>query len=116
MGRIIVEFDHPQSVSWMVYEVEECACARTQEVSVEVSPDGGRTYRQMLVPEYTFSRDLVPRQNYRQVKKQKELSRKARQLEKQQRRTARPDGSGEVVTSLHDPPAGPSDPTLSSGT
>jgi F5/8 type C domain len=55
--RIIVEFDHPQSVSWMVYEVEDCECARTQEVSVEVSLDGGRTYRQMLVQEYTFSPD-----------------------------------------------------------
>ena len=57
MERIIVEFDHPQSVSWMVYEVEDCTCTRTQEVSVEVSLDGGRTYRQMLVQEYTFSPD-----------------------------------------------------------
>ena len=53
--RIIVEFDQPQSVSWMIYEVDDCACARTQEVSVEVSSDGGRTYRQTLVQEYTFS-------------------------------------------------------------
>lgn len=60
--------------------------------------------------------NLVPRQNYRQVKKQKELSRKARQLEKQQRRTARPNGSGEAVTPLQDPSVDPSDPTLSSGT
>ena len=55
MERIVVEFDRPQSVSWMVYEVEDCACARTQQVSVDVSSDGGRTYRQMLVQEYTFS-------------------------------------------------------------
>jgi hypothetical protein len=58
----------------------------------------------------------VPRQNYRQVKKQKEASRKARQLEKQQRRTARPNGSGEIETPLQDPPVNPSDPTLSGGT
>jgi hypothetical protein len=58
----------------------------------------------------------VPRQNYRQVKKQKELSRKARQLEKQQRRTARPNGSGDALTPLQDPPVDTSDPTLSSGT
>lgn len=32
--RIIVEFDQPQSISWMIYEVEDCVCARTQEVSV----------------------------------------------------------------------------------
>ena len=55
MERIVVEFDQPQSVSWIIYEVEECVCARTQEVSVEVSLDGGRTYRQVLVQEYTFS-------------------------------------------------------------
>jgi hypothetical protein len=60
--------------------------------------------------------NLVPRQNYRQVKKQKELSRKARQLEKQQRRTARPQGSAEIATPLQDSPAAPNDPTLSGGT
>ena len=58
----------------------------------------------------------MPRQNYRQVKKQKEASRKARQLEKQQRRTTRPNGSGEIVTPLQESPAQPGDPTLGSGT
>ena len=53
--RIVVEFDRPQSVSCMIYEVEERSCERTQEVRVEVSSDGGRTYRQVLVQEYTFS-------------------------------------------------------------
>jgi F5/8 type C domain len=53
--RIIVEFDQPQSVSLMIYEVEECSSERTQEVRVEVSSDGARTYRQVLVQEYTFS-------------------------------------------------------------
>jgi hypothetical protein len=53
--RIVVEFDHPQSVSRMIYEVEECSRERTQEVRVEVSSDGARTYRQVLVQEYTFS-------------------------------------------------------------
>jgi hypothetical protein len=57
----------------------------------------------------------VPRQNYRQVKKQKELSRKARQLEKQQRRTARPNASGEIVAPVQAPPVDPSDPILSNG-
>jgi hypothetical protein len=28
---------------------------RTQEIRVEVSEDGGRTYRQIVVQEYTFS-------------------------------------------------------------
>lgn len=58
----------------------------------------------------------MPRTNYHQVKKQKELSRKARQLEKQQRRTARPNASTETTMPLPDPPVGPSDPTPSSGT
>ncbi len=58
----------------------------------------------------------MPRPNYRQAKKQKELSRKARQLEKQQRRTARPTGSGESATPLPDPTVGPGDPALGGGT
>jgi hypothetical protein len=58
----------------------------------------------------------VPKPNYRHVKKQKEQSRKARQLEKQQRRTARPTGSEEVAPSLQESPGGPSDPTLSGRT
>jgi F5/8 type C domain len=53
--RIVVEFDEPQSVSRMIYEVEECSRERTQEVRVEASSDGARTYRQVLVQEYTFS-------------------------------------------------------------
>jgi hypothetical protein len=59
----------------------------------------------------------VPRQNYRQVKKQKEQSRKARQLEKQQRRAAaRPSGSAEAEAPLQAPPIDPSDPAPSDGT
>jgi hypothetical protein len=53
--QIVVEFDHPQTISRLVYEVEEAIRERTQEVRVEVSEDGGRTYRQILVQEYTFS-------------------------------------------------------------
>lgn len=53
--QIIVELDQPQPVSRLVYEVEEAVRERTQEVRVEASGDGGRTYRQILVQEYTFS-------------------------------------------------------------
>ncbi|HEV2268425.1 MAG TPA: discoidin domain-containing protein [Steroidobacteraceae bacterium] len=53
--RIVVEFDQPQNVSCVIYEVEECSCERAQEVRLEVSLDGARTYRQVLVQEYTFS-------------------------------------------------------------
>ena len=53
--RIVLEFDRPQQISCLVYEVEECRQERTQEVRVEVSSDHGRSYRQVLVQEYTFS-------------------------------------------------------------
>jgi hypothetical protein len=53
--QIVVEFDQPQTISRLVYEVEEAVRERTQEVRVEVSEDGGRTYRQILVQEYSFS-------------------------------------------------------------
>jgi F5/8 type C domain len=53
--NIVVEFDQPQSVSRLVYEVEEAVRDRTQEVRVEVFEDGGRNFRQVLAQEYTFS-------------------------------------------------------------
>jgi hypothetical protein len=53
--QVVVEFDRPSSVARLVYEVEERERERTQEVHVEVSSDGGRTFRRVLVQEYTFS-------------------------------------------------------------
>jgi hypothetical protein len=53
--HIVVEFDQPRTISRLVYEVEETARERTQEVRVEASDDGGRAYRQILVQEYNFS-------------------------------------------------------------
>ena len=53
--HIVVEFDQPKAISRLVYDVEEAERERTQEVRVEVSEDEGRTYRQILVQEYTFS-------------------------------------------------------------
>src|SRR5882757_503393 len=53
--RIVLEFDHPQRISRLIYEVEECWQERTQEVRVEVSADRGRSYRQILAQDYTFS-------------------------------------------------------------
>jgi class 3 adenylate cyclase len=49
--HIVVEFDQPQAIGRLVYEVEEAMRERTQEVRVEVSEDGGRTYHQILVQE-----------------------------------------------------------------
>jgi hypothetical protein len=53
--QIVLEFDNPQPISCLVYDVEESRRERTQEVRVAVSSDHGRTYRQVLVQEYTFS-------------------------------------------------------------
>src|SRR5438445_13359237 len=53
--HIVIEFDLPQAISRLVDEVEETMRERTQEVRVEVSEDGGRSYRQILVQEYNFS-------------------------------------------------------------
>ena len=49
--HIVVEFDQPQTISRLDYEVEETMRDRAQEVRVEVSDDGGRVYRQILVQE-----------------------------------------------------------------
>jgi hypothetical protein len=51
----VLEFDHAEQISCLVYEVEEWEVERTQEVRVAVSSDHGLTYRQVLVQEYTFS-------------------------------------------------------------
>jgi hypothetical protein len=53
--HIVIEFDRPQTISRLVYEVEETTRERTQEVRVEVSEEGGRSYRQILVQDYNFS-------------------------------------------------------------
>src|SRR5436309_568789 len=52
---IVLEFDHVQRVSRLIYEVEECRQQRTQEMRVEVWSDRDRAYRQVLVQDYTFS-------------------------------------------------------------
>jgi hypothetical protein len=53
--QLLIEFDTPQSISRLVYEVEEVQSERTQEVRIEVSEDAGLTYRGVLAQEYTFS-------------------------------------------------------------
>jgi hypothetical protein len=53
--RLVITFDTPQTLSRLVYEVEETQAERTQEVRVEVSEDADRTYRTVLNQEYAFS-------------------------------------------------------------
>jgi hypothetical protein len=52
---VILAFDSPQAIHRVVVEVEEREVARTQELQLAVSPDGGRTYRELLRQEFNFS-------------------------------------------------------------
>jgi F5/8 type C domain len=49
---VILVFDAPQTITRVAVEVEE---SRTQELSVSVSDDGGRTYRSLVRQEFNFS-------------------------------------------------------------
>jgi hypothetical protein len=53
--ELVLQFDEPQHISHMAFEVEERDAERTQEVRTEYSNDGGRSYRGAFVQEYTFS-------------------------------------------------------------
>ena len=46
--RIVVEFDQPQAISRLAYEVEEEMRERTQQVRAEVSDDGGQIGKSSL--------------------------------------------------------------------
>jgi hypothetical protein len=52
---LIVAFDQPQAVRAIRLEVEEPDVARTQELQVALSTDGGKSYREIVRQEYTFS-------------------------------------------------------------
>ncbi len=52
---LILAFDVPQSIRRVLLEVEEREVARTQEIQLACSGDGGRTYRELVRQEYNFS-------------------------------------------------------------
>ena len=52
---LILTFDAPQVVRRVAVEIEEPEVVRTQELLLSISGDGGRTYRELLRQEYTFS-------------------------------------------------------------
>jgi len=52
---LILVFDSPQTIRKVSLEVEELWVSRTQELSVSVSSDGARTYRELVRQEFTFS-------------------------------------------------------------
>jgi hypothetical protein len=53
--QIVFQFDEPQHISHVAFEVEEQQRERTQEVRAEYSADGGWRYSQAFVQEYNFS-------------------------------------------------------------
>jgi hypothetical protein len=52
---LVLVFDAPQTIRIVSLEVEEPSVSRTQELSVAVSSDGGRSYRELMRQEFTFS-------------------------------------------------------------
>jgi hypothetical protein len=52
---LILAFDAPQDIVRVALEVEEREAERRQEVTLSVSRDGGRTYRDLIRQEYNFS-------------------------------------------------------------
>lgn len=52
---LILAFDAPQAIRRVVLEVEETEVARTQEIRLGASNDGGQTYRELLRQEFNFS-------------------------------------------------------------
>src|SRR3954451_24963150 len=52
---VILAFDAPQAIRRVVLEVEEPEVARTQELQLALSSDGGQTYRELVRQEYNFS-------------------------------------------------------------
>ena len=54
---VIIAFHQPQTIRRVTLEVEEREVARTQEVQLCMSNDGGKTYRELRRQEFTFSPD-----------------------------------------------------------
>ena len=52
---LILAFDAPQAIRRVALEIEEAEVARSQELQLALSTDGGRTYREVLRQEYNFS-------------------------------------------------------------
>jgi len=52
---VTLAFDAPQTFKQILLEVEELEVARTQDLQLCLSCDGGRTYRELLRQEFNFS-------------------------------------------------------------
>jgi hypothetical protein len=52
---VILAFDAPRNLRTVILEVEETDVERTQELTLSISHDRGRTYREIFRQEYNFS-------------------------------------------------------------
>jgi hypothetical protein len=52
---LTLAFDAPQAIREVGLETEELTDSRTQALVLSLSQDGGRTYREVLRQEFTFS-------------------------------------------------------------
>jgi hypothetical protein len=52
---VILAFDTPQAIREVGLEVEEPSASRTQVLTLSLSQDGGRTYREIVRQEFNFS-------------------------------------------------------------
>jgi hypothetical protein len=52
---LILAFDKPQTIQEVGLETEELQASRTQVLTLSLSQDGGRTYREILRQEFNFS-------------------------------------------------------------
>ena len=52
---LVLAFDRPQPLHEIGIEIEERDIARTQELDVSLSSDGGETFKEIVRQEYTFS-------------------------------------------------------------
>lgn len=52
---VIIDFDTPQTIHQIALTIDEKEVQRLQELTVSVSSDGGRSYREVVRQEYNFS-------------------------------------------------------------
>jgi hypothetical protein len=52
---LTLAFDTPQTIREVGLETEELQASRTQVLTLSLSQDGGRTYREILRQEFNFS-------------------------------------------------------------
>src|SRR5690242_2768354 len=53
--EIVIRFDRPEQIVRLLFDAEEQVVERNQQLTMEFSSDGGKSYRTAFVQEYTFS-------------------------------------------------------------